>query len=158
FALNHTHTFNSSLVLTATYGFQRGFDNQQGISGNDPNAKQGLAQLGFPSYLDHGFGTVPAISITGYSGAAGNNIGTQTFSILREGQVVHHVDSTLSWVRGKHELKFGGEWRLHQINFTQPGWPSGAFSFDFSGSSQGSSDPASGSYGLPSFFVGVGPP
>ena len=159
FALSHTHTFSPTLVLTGTYGFQRGFDNQQGISGNDPSAKQGLAQLGFPSYLDHGFGTLPAISINGYSGPnGGNNIGTQIFSILREGQIVHHVDGTLSWVHKKHELKFGGEWRLHQINFTQPGWPSGAFNFDFSGSSQVSSDPNSGGDGLASFLIGVGPP
>jgi len=158
FSLSHTHTFSPSLVLTATYGFQRGFDNQQGISGNDSGAQQGLASLGFPSYLNHGFGTIPAIQINGYSGAAGNNIGTQTFSILREGQVVHHVDSTLSWVRGKHELKFGGEWRLHQINFTQPGWPSGDFAFDFSGNSQVSSDPNSGGDGLASFLMGIGPP
>jgi Carboxypeptidase regulatory-like domain/TonB dependent receptor len=158
FALSHTHTFSPTLVLTATYGFQRGFDNQQGISGNDPNAQQGLAQLGFPSYLNHGFGTIPAIQINGYSGPGGNNIGTQTFSILREGQIVHHIDGTLSWVHKKHELKFGGEWRLHQTNFTQPGWPSGDFAFDFSGSSQVSSDPNSGGDGLASFLMGVGPP
>jgi hypothetical protein len=158
FALSHTHTFSPNLVLTATYGFQRGFDFQQGISGNDTSAQGALAQLGFPSYLDHGFGTLPAIQINGYAGAAGNNIGTQTFSILREGQVVHHVDGTLSWVHKKHELKFGGEWRLHQTNFTQPGWPSGDFAFDFSGSSQVSSDPSSGGDGLASFLMGVGPP
>ena len=159
FALSETHTFSPNLILTATYGFQRGFDNQQGISGNDPNAQQGLAQLGFPSYLNHGFGTLPAITINGYGGAGPtSNIGTQTFSILREGQVVHHVDGTLSWVHKKHELKFGGEWRLHQINFTQPGWPSGAFNFDFSGSSQVSSDPGSGGDGLASFLMGIGPP
>jgi Carboxypeptidase regulatory-like domain/TonB dependent receptor len=162
FALSHTHTFSSNLVLTATYGFQRGFDNQQGISGNDPNAKQAVAQVGLPSYLDHGFGTLPAITINGYSPANNNgnatNIGTNPFSILREGQIVHHINGTLGWVHKKHELKFGGEWRLHQINFTQPGWPSGAFTFDFSGTSQVSSDPQSGGDALASFLMGIGPP
>jgi len=162
FALSHTHTFSPALVLTATYGFQRAFDNQQGISGNDSSAQQAIAQVGLPSYLNHGFGTLPAISINGYGPAnnSGNNtnIGTNPFSILREGQIVHHVDGTVSWVHKKHELKFGGEWRLHQINFTQPGWPSGAFNFDFSGSSQVSSDPSSGGDGLASFLMGIGPP
>ena len=158
FALSHTHTFSPSLVLTATYGFQRAFDNQQGISGNDKSASGALAQLGFPSYLNHGFGTIPAIQINGYSGAGGNNIGTQTFSILRWGQITHFINGNLSWVHKKHELKFGGEWRLHQINFTQPGWPSGDFAFDFSGTSQVSSDPGSGGDGLASFLMGVGPP
>jgi Carboxypeptidase regulatory-like domain/TonB dependent receptor len=162
FSLTHTHTFSNTLILTATYGFQRGFDNQEGVSGNASGAQQGLAQLGFPSYLDHGFGTLPAITINGYSSAnqSGNNtnIGTNPFSILREGQVVHYLDGTLSWVHKKHELKFGGEWRLHQINFTQPGWPSGAFSFDVTGTSQVSSDLNSGGDGLASFLMGIGPP
>ena len=160
--MTHTHTFSNTLLFTATYGFQRGFDNQQGVSGNASAAQQGLASLGFPSYLNHGFGTLPTIIINGYASAnqSGNNtnIGTNPFSILREGQIVHHLDGTVSWVHKKHELKFGGEWRLHQINFTQPGWPSGAFNFDFSGSSQVSSDPSSGGDGLASFLMGVGPP
>jgi hypothetical protein len=162
FSLTHTHTFSKTLLLTATYGFQRGFDNQQGVSGNTPAAQQGLASLGFPSYLNHGFGTLPTIIINGYASAnqTGNNtnIGTNPFSILREGQIVHYLTGAVSWVHNKHELKFGGEWRLHQINFTQPGWPSGAFNFDVTGSSQVSSDLNSGGDGLASFLMGVGPP
>jgi len=162
FSLTHTHTFSNTLLLTATYGFQRGFDNQQGVSGNSPAAKQGIASLGFPSYLDHGFGTLPTIIINGYASAnqTGNNtnIGTNPFSILREGQIVHYLNGAVSWVHKKHEFKFGGEWRLHQINFTQPGWPSGAFNFDVTGSSQVSSDLNSGGDGLASFLMGVGPP
>jgi hypothetical protein len=162
FSLTHTHTFSNTLLFTATYGFQRGFDNQQGVSGNTSAAQQGLASLGFPSYLNHGFGTLPTIIINGYASAnqTGNNtnIGTNPFSILREGQIVHYLTGAASWVHNKHELKFGGEWRLHQINFTQPGWPSGAFNFDFSGTSQVSSDPNSGGDGLASFLMGVGPP
>ena len=158
FTLSHTHTFSPTVILTATYGFQRAFDSQAGISGDLSAAKQGLSQLGFPSYLDHGFGVIPAIQISGYSGASGNNIGSQTFSITKEGQVTHHLDGTLSWVRKRHELKFGGEWRLRQINHGNPGWPAGDFAFDFSSSSQVSSDPNSGGDGLASFLMGVGPP
>lgn len=158
FSISETHIFNPTMALTVTYGFQRAFDHQLGIGGNDPNLDQAFAAVGFPSYLDKGFHTFPAFQVTGYSGAAGNNIGTQTFSILREGQVTHHIDGLFSWVHNKHEFKFGGEWRLHQINFTQPGWPSGDFSFDFSSSSQVSSDPNSGGDGLASLLMGVGPP
>jgi hypothetical protein len=159
FSMSHTHTFSPTLVLTATYGFQRAFDSQGGVGGNDPNVNQDFAQIGFPSYLDHGFKTFPAIQISGYAAAGSvNNIGTNTFSVVREGQVTHHIDAALSWVRGKHELKFGGEWRLHQINFTQPGWPSGDFAFDFSSTSQISTDSSTGGDGLASFLLGVGPP
>ncbi len=163
FTLNHTHTFSPTLVLTATYGFQRAFDFAQGIGGDFKNIGQDFSQLGFPAYLNQsGFGVIPAIQINGYQGASsGNNIGTQIFSITREGQITHHLGGALSWVRKKHELKFGGEWRLQQINHGNPGWPAGDFNFDFTGTSQISSEPdnsSTGGDGLASFLIGVGPP
>ena len=63
-------------------------------------------------------------------------------------------------------LKFGGEWRVHRINFTQPGWPAGQFRFDATGTSElltpgaiqrpldGSTD-GSGD-GMASFLIGLG--
>ena len=166
-AINHTHTFSPTLVLTLTYGLVRGFDNARGIGGQFPNNGTLFGQLGLPSYLNNGFGTLPAIQISGYSsGNAGNNIGTQTFSITREGQDSHHLSGAVSWLHGKHELKFGAEGRMHRINHGNPGWPSGDFSFDSTGSSQIGSEnnttdaglPVMGGDGLASFLMGVGPP
>jgi hypothetical protein len=166
-AINHTHTFSPTLVLTVTYGLVRGFDDAGGIKGAFPNISSSFGQIGIPSYLNNGFGTIPAIQISGYSsGNAGNNIGTQTFSITREGQDSHHLEGAVSWVRGKHELKFGGEGRLHRINHGNPGWPSGDFSFDATSTSEISSDtntngaglPVLGGDGLASFLTGVGSP
>jgi hypothetical protein len=162
FTLNHTHTFSPTLVLTVTYGFQRAFDFAHGIGGDFKDIAQNFSDLGFPSYLNQsGFGVIPAIQIGGYSGPSGNNIGTQIFSITKEGQISHHLGGAVSWVHQKHELKFGGEWRLHQINHGNPGWPAGDFNFDFSGTSQISSEPdnlRTGGDGLASFLLGVGPP
>ncbi len=162
FAVNETHTFGPTLVLTMTYGFQRAFDFAQGIGGDFKNIGQSFTDLGFPAYLNQsGFGVIPAIQIDGYAGASGNNIGTQIFSITKEGQITHHLSGALSWVHNKHELKFGGEWRLHQINHGNPGWPAGDFNFDFTGTSQISSEPdnsSTGGDGLASFLLGVGPP
>jgi hypothetical protein len=166
-AINHTHTFSSTLVLTVTYGLVRGFDNARGIQGQFPNNGALFGQLGLPSYLNNGFGTLPAIQMSGYSsGNAGNNIGTQTFSITREGQDSHHLEGAVSWLHGKHELKFGAEGRMHRINHGNPGWPSGDFSFDSTGSSQIGSEtnttnaglPLLGGDGMASFLMGVGPP
>jgi hypothetical protein len=161
-AINHTHTFSPALVLTLTYGYVRRFDNAPGIKGQFPNIGSSFSQLGIPSYLNNGFGVLPAIQINGYSsGNAGNNIGTQTFSITREGQDSHHLAGTVSWVRGKHDLKFGGEGRMHRINHGNPGWPAGDFSFDFTSTSQISTapDPSTvGGDGLASFLTGVGSP
>jgi hypothetical protein len=158
-AINHTHTFSPTLVLTVTLGLTRSFEFAKGVGGNFPNFDP-TGQVGIPKYLEQsGFLAIPAIQITNYGTPAGNNIGTSTFSILREGQESHHLGGAVSWVRGKHELKFGGEGRMHRINFVQPGWPSGDFNFDFTSTSQFSNagDTSNGGDGLASFLMGVGP-
>ena len=176
-SINFAHTFSPTLVLSVTYGYVRGFDDAGGIKGQFPDIGTSFGQLGFPSYLNNGFGVIPAIQISGYSsGNAGNNVGTQTFSITREGQDSHHLGGSVSWLRGKHELKFGGEGRMHRINHGNPGWPSGDFPFDFSATSQISTQtgttqatdptgtfpspglPLAGGDGLASFLTGVGSP
>jgi hypothetical protein len=63
-AINHTHTFSPTLVLTVTYGLVRGFDDAGGIKGAFPNISSSFGQAGIPAYLNNGFGTVPAIQIS----------------------------------------------------------------------------------------------
>ena len=86
--------------------------------------------------LASGFPQFPNILLADYVAPGGANIGTQTFSILRQGQDTHHLVGTMSLVHGLHEFKFGSEVRMHRINFAQPGWPAGEFNFDYNGSSQ----------------------
>ena len=166
-ALNYTQTFNPHLVMTLSYGFTRGHVDEKGILGDFPQLDP-VADLGLPSYMDvSGFKQYPAIRVSGYGAAAGANIGTQTFSIIKEGQETHQALGSLNWIRGKHDLKFGAEFRAHRINFTQPGWPAGQFSFNASGTSQlltpsaqyldgtGTAQDGSGD-GMASFLIGIG--
>jgi len=159
FAINFNRTFRPTLMLTLTYGLTRAFEFAQGLKGDFPNFDP-VGQLGVPSYLEKsGFLAVPAIQLSNYNTTVGNNIGNQTFSILREGQETHHLGGSVNWIRGAHELKFGGEWRVHRINFTNPGWPAGDFNFDFTSTSQISSEPdfSTGGDALASFLTGIGP-
>jgi hypothetical protein len=129
FAGNYTQTFTPTLILNVSYGVTRGSTFEQGITGDFPKLDP-VTDLGFPSYMDlSGHKQYPAINLDQYSNP-GNNIGNQTFSIIKEGQETHTLLGSIDWVRGKHELKFGAEGRLHRINFTQPGWPGGQFGFD----------------------------
>jgi hypothetical protein len=165
FALNETHTFSPTLLLSVSYGYTRGWTFEKGITGYYPNVDP-VKDLGMPAYFDvSGYRQLPAVNITGYDTSAGNNIGTQTFSYLLEGTDTHQLLTTLSWSRGAHDLKFGGEFRMHRINFRQPGWPGGQGAFDFSGSSKDNgcldaacdtSDPTPGGDGMASFLMGVG--
>ncbi len=141
FAGNYTQTFTPTLIMNVSYGVTRGSTFEQGITGDFPTLDP-VTDLGFPSYMDlSGHKQYPAINLDQYSTVNGNSIGTQIFSIIKEGQETHTLLGSLDWVKGKHEFKFGAEGRLHRINFTQPGWPGGNFNFDCFATAQ-STDPA----------------
>lgn len=157
-ALNLTHTFSPTLLMNLALGFTRGAVWTHSIAGDYKNLDP-VSQLGMPQYIDaSGVPFVPAIDLnSSYSQPTGSaSIGTQPWSYLRQGQETYHLLGTVSWVRGPHELKFGGEWRVHRNNFTQPGVPGGYFVYDFTGTSQ---QPYSGGGdSLASFLIGNGGP
>jgi hypothetical protein len=159
-AINYLQTFSPTLILNLSYGFTRGHVNQPGITGDYPNLNP-VTDLGFPSYmLVSGYKQFPSVFVDQYQ----LGIGTQTFSIIKEGQDTHTAAGSIDWVRGKHDLKFGVEMRAHRINFTQPGWPGGSFGFDCFATAQ-TTDPnlvdCSGSSGgvggdgMASFLMGI---
>jgi len=133
FAINDTHTFSPTLLLNTTLGFTRGVwhidaYNPQGVS--DP-----LGELGFPSYLEqNGFKGVPAIFLNTYFSAGYTTTGTDPYGNYRLGQNTGQLSFTLDKIQGRHELKFGFDGRLHQINYIQTNAPVGVFSFDEHGS------------------------
>jgi carboxypeptidase family protein/TonB-dependent receptor-like protein len=158
-AINHTHIFSPTLVLTVSYGFNRQAGLQQGIKG-DFRSLNPVTDLGLPAYmLLSGRPQYPNINLPDYNSSGGTgNIGTQTFSIVQQGQDTHHLAGAISWVRGKHELKFGAEGRLHRINFANPGNVGGQFTFDTTGTAQSTLPSPVGGDDLASFLIGVGNP
>ena len=154
FAINDTHTFSPSLLLNTTLGFTRGVwhidaYNPHGVS--DP-----LGNLGFPSYLQsNGFTGVPAIFIDQYTPAGYTNIGTDPYGNYRLGQNTGQLAATLDKVHGTHEIKFGFDGRIHQMNYIQTNAPVGFFSFNADGSYQcpGGFD-ACGGDSMASFLMG----
>ena len=133
FAINDTHTFSPSLLLNVTLGFTRGVwhylnYNSHGVS--DP-----LSDLGFPSYLNsNGFTGVPAIFIDVYPPAGYANIGSDPYGNMLLGQQTGQLAATLNKMHGNHELKFGFDGRIHQMNYIQTNAPNGFFSFNADGS------------------------
>jgi len=133
FAVNDTHTFSPTLLLNVTLGFNRGvwhIDSYNPHGVNDP-----LGTLGFPSYLQsNGFKGVPAIFIDQYPSAGYTNIGTDPYGNYRLGQDTGQLAATLDKVHHTHDLKFGFDGRIHQMNYIQTNAPNGFFSFNADGS------------------------
>jgi hypothetical protein len=135
FAINDAHTFSPTLILTSTLGFTRGAMNIDAYNKSlNPNP---LGALGFPSYLNsNGFMGVPSMFIGNYYSAAFTSIGQDPYGNYRQGQDTGQWSELLTKIKGKHELKFGFEGRLHQQNYIQTNAPNGTFYFGNQGSSQ----------------------
>jgi hypothetical protein len=133
FAINDTHTFSPTLLLNTTLGFTRGvwhIDSYNPHGVTDP-----LGTLGFPSYLQsNGFTGVPAMFIDQYLPAGFANIGTDPYGNYRLGQQTGQLSAILDKVHGPHEIKFGFDGRIHQMNYIQTNAPVGFFSFNTDGS------------------------
>ncbi len=136
FAINDTHTFSPTLILTSTLGFTRGGENIDAYN-QKANANP-LGTLGFPSYLNsNGFLGVPSMFIqSGYYSAGFTSIGQDPYGNYRQGQDTGQLSELLTKVKGRHELKFGFEGRIHQQNYIQTNAPNGIFNFNSLGSSQ----------------------
>ena len=87
-----------------------------------------LTSVGFPSYLENnGLTRMPSIEFA-------NGPYTNIFDACCDDTNFTHTlitySSALSWVKGAHSIKFGGEQRQFFNNFWQPSNPTGLFSFD----------------------------
>ena len=151
------HTFNQTTLLTAILGFTRGSERISAYNGaggvTDP-----LSKLGFPEYLNsNGFVGVPSIFIDqgSYYTAGFTNIGGDPYGNYKQGQDTGQLTVSLGKVHGSHDMKFGFEGRLHQMNYIQTNAPNGIFNFDRSGSSACPYDFGTcGGDGMASFMMG----
>ena len=168
FSVNDSYSFSPTLLLTSTLGFTRG--GERIFAYNSSLNPTPLAALGFPQYLGtNGFNGVPAIFIGDYfaAGSPRPNAGNDPYGNYKQGQDTGQLTVMLSKIHGPHELKFGFEGRLHQMNYIQTNAPLGYFQFNNTGSSlcsQGgistpcadaaNSNRTSGGDGMASFLMG----
>src|SRR5579863_9625646 len=89
---------------------------------NYPN----LTSAGFPSYLiNNGLARMPSIEFD----SVYTNIFDQCCVDTHFSHNLLTYSSALSWVKGAHSIKFGGEQRTFYNNFWQPSNPTGLFTF-----------------------------
>jgi hypothetical protein len=109
FTLNETHTFSPSLVNEARLGFNRIFITFT------PNAQLNPADFGIVNGVNEPIG-LPQINVTGFN----LNFGGPNGFPQGRGDVTGVLSDTLSYLRGRHSFKFGGELRrFYNNNFAQ---------------------------------------
>ena len=120
FVAQETHTFSPSMIGVFRFSFLRNkFLYGQHTSDTTP------AELGFgyaPS-LDLAVGP-PSIQVAGYT-----TIGDPITGPRNTYENAYDVSGSLSWVRGRHEFKFGGGYQRLQVNALQGIASNGFFVF-----------------------------
>jgi hypothetical protein len=154
--LNVNHSFSQSTVLTLSYGYvQAGWASPGGLS-NYPSFDP-QTTLGLPEYLkDSGVRVLPAIQIYGgYATTGGAAIGNGAWSIAFVRHEVHDLLGSLDHIQGRHEIKFGGEFRMERQDYLGPGTPGGYFGYDFPGTAQQTTTGPVGGDAMATFLTGT---
>ncbi|MFN7930994.1 MAG: carboxypeptidase regulatory-like domain-containing protein [Blastocatellia bacterium] len=131
FTFNDVYSLTPSLINNVRYGYTRARAHQTPISeGYDPG------QLGLPAYI---LDTAPigAFPILSFADAGGQGAGRA--SEITGGQIggsgnnqprdTQTVAEALTWLRGGHNVKFGGEYRLIRFFAFQFNNPAGTYTF-----------------------------
>ena len=157
-ALNFTHSFSPQTLLTVSLGLTRAFSFDHGGSEADFPNFDPIKDLGMPSYIEaDGLKAAPSITVNDYQMEGGNNsIGTQAWTYLKYAQETHHLIGSIAHTRGRHDLKFGAEGRLHRVDIFFPGAPAGIYAFDANSTSQNLWDGSGDA--MASLMTGIGAP
>ena len=142
-ALSETHIFTPNLINEFRANallFRLDFSN--------PSYGQGWPQkLGMPSTTPPD--SFPTESITGFL-----TIGPNNTSVGIQNEQTTQFFNAVTWVNGRHTVKFGMEQRFVQVNFIKTNYPSGQYSF--SNSLTGDPQKASGTgYGMATYLLGA---
>ena len=120
--LQYDWTISPTLLLSSRFGVDR--VSQPGHSNKYPTA----ASAGFPSVLANanpGIDRMPAL----LTDSPWTSLFDQCCADTSFAHTLYSYSSVLSWSRGKHNFKFGGEQRQFFNNFQQPSYPTGYFHF-----------------------------
>jgi hypothetical protein len=85
-----------------------------------------LTSVGFPSYMiNNGLARMPSVEFD----SVYTNLFDQCCVDTHFAHTLYTYSSALSWVKGSHSIKFGGEQRIFFNSFWQPDNPTGLFTF-----------------------------
>jgi len=127
FASNYQHSFSSNMLNEVRFG-----DPRRSVS-RSATQLPGLAgpSLGIPGIPTTGQfpNTMPTFAPNGYQ-----QLGAPQNTISDFGTSVTQVADSLTWLKGRHTMKMGLDWRWERLDVIQPPWPTGQFGFSTVGS------------------------
>jgi hypothetical protein len=131
-ALGGSYQISPNMLWDVNAGYTRLRLNAENV---DIGTNFGLDTLHIPGTngTDHAYGGIPAFQFAAMSFANLGNANTGNPFIFRDNQYV--ANTNLSWIKGRHDLRFGLEYYRSGINHFQPqggtfGTPRGTFGFD----------------------------
>lgn len=147
-AINYTYVLKPNLLFEAHAGM-----NKYGISSISPSSGFNISSLGMPSSLQSQLQAklFPQVQISGIS-----TFGITSTAPFQQGNYAYTAGGTLTQIKGVHTFKYGGEYRVYQLNNTQRSSFPLILEFD-TGFTQGPSPNTSGTYigsGMASFLLG----
>jgi len=115
-----THVHSATTLFTARYGLT------YSDFGRDPFTSFDLTTLGLPNNMKT---TATNLVFPRWAPEGFQEFGTEPYWIMDRQEGVHHMSVSMTKVWGAHNLKVGGEHRINQLDYLQPGNPSGRFNF-----------------------------
>jgi len=127
FASNYQHTFSANVLNETRVGDTR--RTVRRTAAQLPSAAgTALAIPGIPSNAQFP-NTMPTFAPSGYQ-----QMGSPMNTASNFNTSVTEIADSLTWLKGRHAMKIGLDWRWERLNVIQPPWPTGAFTFSTVGS------------------------
>ncbi len=127
FASSYQHGFSSNVFNEVRIGDTRRTVGRTAAQlPTSPGAALGLR--GIPTNAQFSQ-TLPAFLIAGYQ-----QLGSPPNTATNFNTSVSQVADSLTWVKGRHTMKLGLDWRWERLNVIQPPSPTGSFTFNAIGS------------------------
>ncbi|HLK34619.1 MAG TPA: TonB-dependent receptor, partial [Terriglobales bacterium] len=147
-ALSETHVFRPTLVNEFRFGYNR-INSHRFQFNYNTNVS---AELGFPGVpFGPENGGLPQLT---FGDGSAPTLGSPTFLPSVELQNTYVLSDNLTWVKGRHTVKFGTELRREEFTIFQPAQSRGYEDFGTT-LTDNPANPGTGGLGLASFLVGL---
>jgi hypothetical protein len=154
-AASDIHTFRNNLINEFRFGFNHLDSTRYNLYSNEnvsQNIPGGIPFPGVPFEPGQNIGGLPSLSF----GDGTATIGASGYLPAVEHQHSYVFTDNISWTRGRHSMKFGGELRFEQFTILEPAAARG--SMDFGGDfliNDNYADPGFGGEAFASFMQGI---